>query len=59
MQSTWFGDEALSDTFCGKSENGNNTTRNELNTLVPFAIFLKRIKNNFRVFYERNFLTIT
>ena len=34
MQSTWFGDEALPNTFYGKSENGKDTTTNELNTLV-------------------------
>ena len=32
MQSTWVGDEALPNTFCGKSENGKDTTTNELNT---------------------------
>ena len=29
MQSTWFRDEALPNTFYGKSENGKNTTTNE------------------------------
>ena len=34
MQSTWFGDEALPNTFYGKSENGKTTAINELNTLI-------------------------
>ena len=34
MQSTWFGDEALPNTFSGKLENGKDTRTNELNTLV-------------------------
>ena len=39
MQSTWFGDEALPNTFNGMSKNGKSTKINELNTLILLLSF--------------------
>ena len=39
IHSTWFGDEALPNTFNGISQNSKNITINELNTLILFLSF--------------------
>ena len=51
MQSTWFKDEALPNTFYGKSENGKNTKIHELNTLILSLSFSKESRIILGFFY--------